>query len=152
TGAPAAGLPGPHAGGVAADDQQGLAHARARERAGPALCRGRDPRHGRADGALWRHRPGPDDGGHQLVLGRAPARRAGRRLSAARSVGGVQAWTRGLTWAAAFRALARAVSVSGPVASAAPMRRLTKLSGLPNRRRSVPGSDRACATPSNTTF
>ena len=44
----------------------------------------------------------------------------------------------------------RAVSTSAARARATPMRRLAKLSGLPNRRRSVPGTRRASSTPSNT--
>jgi len=47
---------------------------------------------------------------------------------------------RGLTLEAANFALARAVSVSVARAKATPMRRLVKLSGLPNRRRSVLGT------------
>lgn len=56
----------------------------------------------------------------------------------------------GFTLPAASLAFARAVSVSSARASATPMRRLAKLSGLPNRRRSAPGTARASATPSNT--
>ena len=42
----------------------------------------------------------------------------------------------------------RAVPVSAACTSATPMRRLAKLSGLPNRRMSLPGTCSASATPS----
>ena len=57
---------------------------------------------------------------------------------------------RGFTIAAAFFAFTRATSTSASNAKATPMRRLTKLSGLPNRGMSVLGTRSASATPSNT--
>src|SRR5512139_1816007 len=54
----------------------------------------------------------------------------------------------GLTVAAAALARLRAASVVSAVASATPMRRRAKASGLPNRRRSVPGAASASATSS----
>ena len=54
----------------------------------------------------------------------------------------------GLTLPAARLARARASSTSAPLATATPMRRLTKDSGLPNRRRSLRGTASASATPS----
>ena len=54
----------------------------------------------------------------------------------------------GLTLPAASLARLRASSISTPVATATPMRRFLKLSGLPNRRRSAPGTRSASATPS----
>ena len=60
-----------------------------------------------------------------------------------------QGW-RGLTLPAAALACWRAVARSASRARATPMRRVWKLSGLPNRRISVCGTRSASSTPSNT--
>ena len=57
---------------------------------------------------------------------------------------------RGFTSPAASRALWRAVLTSASCTSATPIRRLTKLSGLPNSRISLFGTRSASATPSKT--
>jgi hypothetical protein len=99
---------------------------------------------------------GVPHGGLRCAADRGPAivewsgRRGAGPLTAIKRRAAGQPAARGLTFEAARFALRRAVCTSSARASATPIRRFSNDSGLPNSRRSVPGTASASATPSNT--